>query len=61
MCHEKGANLVRVVAFNGQHRITLPKELAEAKGWKAGTRLRFVEMEDGSIILREIVEGVTDD
>lgn len=48
--------MVKVVAFKGQYRVTIPKELAELKGWKAGTRLRFVELPDGSIILRELPE-----
>ena len=57
MC--KGVFLVKVVAYGGQYRITIPKELAEIKGWEAGTRLRFVEQQDGSVILKEIKE--TDD
>ena len=51
--------MVKVVAYGGQYRITIPKELAEIKGWEAGTRLRFVEQQDGSVILKEIKE--TDD
>jgi AbrB family looped-hinge helix DNA binding protein len=43
---------VKIVAYNSQYRITIPKELAEAKGWKPGTRLRFVEMPDGTIFLK---------
>lgn len=48
--------MVKVVAFRGQYRITIPKELAEFKGWKPGTRLRFVEMPDGTVVLKEIKE-----
>lgn len=48
--------MVRVVAFKGQYRITIPKELAEFKGWKPGTRLRFVELPGGSVVLKEITE-----
>jgi len=48
--------LVKVVAYKGQYRITIPKELAEVKRWKPGTRLRFVELPDGSIVLKEIEE-----
>ena len=44
--------MVKVVAYKGQYRITIPKELAEEKNWKPGTILRFVEAPDGSIILR---------
>ncbi len=46
--------MVKVVGFKGQYRITIPKELAEFKGWKPGTRLRFVELPDGSVVLKEI-------
>ncbi len=53
--------MVKVVAFKGQYRITIPKELAEVKGWKAGTRLRFVELLDGSVVLREFEEGTKKD
>lgn len=48
--------LVKVVVYKEQYRITIPKELSEAKKWKAGTRLRFVELQDGSILLKEIKE-----
>ena len=48
--------MVKVVAYKGQYRITIPKELAEEKGWKPGTKLRFVEAPDGTIILKEIKE-----
>jgi len=48
--------LVKVVAYKGQYRITIPKELAEDKDWKPGTKLRFVESSDGTIILKEIKE-----
>ena len=44
----------KVVVNNGQYKITIPKELAEAKGWTSQTRLRFVEMIDGSIVLKEV-------
>jgi len=46
--------LVKVVAYKGQYRITIPKELAEEKGWKPGMILRFVEAPDGTVILKEI-------
>ena len=39
---------------SGQLRISVPKELAEAKGWKKGTRLRFVEMVDGTVMLKKL-------
>lgn len=47
---------MRVVAYKGQYRITIPKDLAEAKGWKPGTKLRFVEDTEGNVILKEIKE-----
>ena len=47
---------MKVVAFKGQYRITIPKDLAEAKGWKPGTKLRFIEDTEGNVILREIKE-----
>mgnify|MGYP001256202267 CR=1 FL=1 len=45
---------MRVVVSNKQYRITLPKDLVEEKGWKAGTKLRFVEDLDGNVHLKEI-------
>jgi len=48
--------MVKVVAYKQQYRITIPKELAEVKGWKPGTILRFIEAPDGTIILKEIKE-----
>jgi len=44
---------VKIVAYAGQYRITLPKDLVEEKGWKPGTTLRFIETEDGRIYLKE--------
>jgi len=48
--------LVKVVAYKGQYRITIPKELAEEKNWSPGTKLRFIESPDGTIILKEIIK-----
>lgn len=45
---------MKVVVNRGQYRITIPKELAIAKGWKAGTILRFIECPDGRILLKEV-------
>ena len=45
---------MKLVLNNGQYKITIPKELAEEKGWGAGTKIRFVEDVDGNIILRVI-------
>lgn len=48
---------MKVIITNGQYRITIPKELAEAKGWNKNTRLRFVEDLEGNIYLKEFAEG----
>jgi len=45
---------MKIVEFKGQFRITIPKDLIESKGWEPGTKLRFVENSEGSIILKEI-------
>jgi AbrB family looped-hinge helix DNA binding protein len=45
---------MKVVLNNGQYKITIPKELAEEKGWGPGTKIRFVEDLDGNIILKVI-------
>jgi len=47
-------NMVKVVVNNGQYKITIPKDLAEAKGWSSKTKLRFVETISGEILLKEI-------
>lgn len=46
--------MVKVVVNYGQYKITIPKELAESKGWKAGTKLRFIEDLEGNISLKEM-------
>lgn len=46
--------MVKIVSFNGQYRITIPKELAESKGWNKKTVLRFIEDLDGNIVLKEV-------
>ena len=43
---------MKVVLNNKQYKITIPKELAEEKGWGPGTKIRFVEDLDGRIFLR---------
>jgi len=45
---------MKVVLNNGQYKLTIPKELAQAKGWKAGTVIRFIENTEGEVILREM-------
>ena len=46
--------MVKVVVNNGQYKITIPKDLAESRGWTKETKLRFIEDPDGNIILKEI-------
>lgn len=46
--------MVKIVDNKGQYKITLPKELVEAKGWDRNTRLRFVEDREGNVYLKEI-------
>lgn len=46
----------KVVVNNNQYKITIPKDLAEAKGWNSKTRLRFVEDLEGNVYLKEIKE-----
>ena len=48
--------MVKVIVNNGQYKITIPKELAMAKGWKPGTIIRFIETSEGDVILRELKE-----
>lgn len=45
---------MKVVLNRGQYKITIPKELAEEKGWGPGTKIRFVEDLDGRIFLKVI-------
>jgi bifunctional DNA-binding transcriptional regulator/antitoxin component of YhaV-PrlF toxin-antitoxin module len=44
----------KVIVNNGQYKITVPKELALAKGWDKNTILRFVEDTEGNVILKEV-------
>jgi len=46
--------MVKVIVNHGQYKLTIPKELALAKGWGPGTILRFIETPNGDIILREL-------
>ena len=46
--------MVKVVVNNGQYKLTIPKELALAKGWNSKTRIRFIEDMEGNIILKEV-------
>ena len=47
--------MVKVILNNGQYKITIPKELAQAKGWTKKTVLRFVEDTEGNVILKEVL------
>jgi len=48
--------LVKVVVNNGQYKITIPKDIALAKGWTSKTRLIVVMNSEGDIVLKEIKE-----
>lgn len=48
---------MKIVAFNGQYRITLPKDLVEDRNWNNSTKLRVIETLSGSIILRQAKSG----
>ncbi len=48
---------MKIVKYNKQYRITLPKDLVEDKEWDAGTELRFIEDEKGRVYLKEIKRG----
>ncbi len=52
--------MVKVVLNNGQYKLTLPKELALAKGWGAKTVLRFIETPSGEVMLREMPQKKED-
>ena len=45
---------MKVVLNNGQYKITLPKEMAEEKGWGPGTKIRFIEDLDGRVFLKVV-------
>jgi len=45
---------MKVVLNRGQYKITIPKDLAEEKGWGPGTKIRFVEDLDGRIFIKVI-------
>lgn len=38
---------------NGQYKITLPKQIALAKGWKKGDNLRIRLNERGNLVLEK--------
>jgi hypothetical protein len=46
--------MVKVVVNNGQYKITIPKDIAEEKGWTSKTKLRFVEDVEGNVMLKEM-------
>lgn len=45
---------MKIIEYNGQYRITLPKELVKDKGWKAGDEIRFVEDLDGRVFIKKV-------
>lgn len=46
--------MVKIVNNSGQYKITIPKDIVEAKGWCSETKLRFVEDLEGNIVLKVI-------
>ena len=50
--------MVRVVVNNGQYKVTIPKDIAELRGWGKGTKLAFILDEKGNVVLREIIGKV---
>jgi bifunctional DNA-binding transcriptional regulator/antitoxin component of YhaV-PrlF toxin-antitoxin module len=48
---------MKIVVYNKQYRITIPKELVESKGWSSKTKIRFVEDIEGNVYLKEIGDG----
>jgi|TARA_B100002003_G_scaffold125705_1_gene116109 bifunctional DNA-binding transcriptional regulator/antitoxin component of YhaV-PrlF toxin-antitoxin module len=46
--------MVKVVVNNGQYKITIPKEIALAKGWSKNTRVLVSLDAEGQVVLREL-------
>jgi len=46
--------MVKVVVNNGQYKITIPKDIALAKGWSSDTRLIVIMNSEGDLVLKEI-------
>ncbi len=44
----------KVIVNNGQYKITIPKDLAESRGWTKNTRIKFCEDLEGNIFLKVI-------
>ncbi|TAL51935.1 MAG: AbrB/MazE/SpoVT family DNA-binding domain-containing protein [Nanoarchaeota archaeon] len=38
---------------NGQYKITLPKQITKAKGWKKGDKLKIILNEKGNLVLEK--------
>lgn len=49
--------MVKVVVNNGQYKITIPKDIAEERGWNSKTKLKYIEDTEGNLILKEIKKG----
>ena len=45
---------MKVILNNGQYKITIPKELAEERGWGPGSKIRFSEDAFGNIVLKPV-------
>lgn len=50
----RGLLPVKIVQYNGQYRITLPKDLVKDKGWDEHMELRFIEDAEGRVYLKPI-------
>ena len=48
--------MVKVIVNNGQYKITVPKDVVEAKGWSSDTRIMVVMDAEGNLVLKEIIE-----
>tara|TARA_B100000315_G_C14557403_1_gene578832 strand:- start:1721 stop:1873 length:153 start_codon:yes stop_codon:yes gene_type:complete len=46
--------MVKVVVNNGQYKITIPKDIALAKGWNKNTRLYVTLDSEGNVVLKEL-------
>ena len=46
LCREKDGKII-------QYMLTVPKAIAEAKGWQPGTELTFTFNEKGKIVIEE--------
>lgn len=45
---------------SGQYRITIPKSIAKAKGWKQGTEVILSMDKEGNVLIIQVPEGGDD-